>query len=198
MRSTVRYAVLLAILLALLAPVAVSADGSCPGSDPCVGTSTTGPCPDDPEASAECDQATPPYYIVINRNITCANRTGTGCAPFILQHPECKDCRSPECANIDVEQEVCRTQLVGQVPRGQTEVVYEMCCAGEAGNSWLFRLRLLDSEGNCPVDPQNEGWLEGLPPGTGVKLPAPAIVGGLSILGAGFLATGLVVRRRNR
>lgn len=198
MGSSIRIAVLIVILVGLLAPMAVMADGPCPGSNPCVGTSTTGPCPDDPEGSAECDQETPPYYVVINRNVECANRTGTGCAPFILKHPECKDCRSAECQAIDVEEEVCRAELAGLVAQGQTEVVYEMCCAGADDGSWLFRIRLLDSEGNCPLDPANSEWIEGLPPGTGVNLPAPLMVGGLAVLGAGFVATGLVIRRRSR
>jgi hypothetical protein len=41
-----------------------------------------------------------------------------------------------------------------------------------------------------------EDWTDGLPPGTGIDLPAPVIVAGLAALGAGLLAAGLVLRRR--
>jgi hypothetical protein len=39
-------------------------------------------------------------------------------------------------------------------------------------------------------------WEEGLPPDTGIDLPAPIIVGGLALLGAALLAVGTVMRRR--
>jgi hypothetical protein len=39
-------------------------------------------------------------------------------------------------------------------------------------------------------------WQDGLPPGTGIDLPAPVIVGGLAVIGAGLLAAGILVRRR--
>jgi hypothetical protein len=73
-----------------------------------------------------------------------------------------------------------------------------MCCACEVDpeGEWLFRIRLLDDAGDCPIDPDNPDWIEGLPPGTGIDLPAPLIVGGLAVLGAGLLAAGVVVRRR--
>jgi hypothetical protein len=35
-----------------------------------------------------------------------------------------------------------------------------------------------------------------LPPGTGIDLPAPVILGGLVAIGAVLLAAGLLVRRR--
>jgi len=209
MRKPVRIAALLFVMVALLAPMAAYADGPwgapcgcgpcvapCTG-DPCVGVSTTGPCPDDLELSKTCNQEAPPYYVVINRAVECPNRPGTGCSPFILKHPECTDCTSAAC-NIDVQAEVCKPKLTGKVARGETAILYEMCCGGTAGG-WRFRVRLLDSEGNCPLDPENSQWVEGrLPPGTGIDLPTPVIVGGLTLLGAAFLAVGVVIRRRAR
>jgi len=79
------------------------------------------------------------------------------------------------------------------VPEGQTEVVYEMC---QTGAGWRCRVRNLDSMGNCPIGGANPNWGTCQPPVTGINLPAPVIVGGLSILGAMFLAAGLVIRRR--
>jgi hypothetical protein len=194
MRSVVRIAALLIVLGVLLAMAATAyAQDGCCGSDPCVGVSTTGPCPDDLEKSKECLQTTPPYYVVINRNVECTNRTGTGCAPFILKHPEVTDCAA---SRVDVQAELCKDELLGKVPAGQTAVLYEMCCGGSAG--WKFRIRLLDNAGNCPIDPNNEDWVAGLPPGTGINLPAPVIVGGLALLGVAFLGVGIVVRRRTR
>jgi len=181
---------MLGVLLVVAA--AAYADGcGCP-NDPCVGISLTGPCPDDLEKSKECLQETPPYYVVINRKVECTNRTGTGCAPFILKH-DCTDCAT---CNVDVEKELCKDELRGKVPAGQTAVLYEMCCGGTAG--WRFRIRILDNAGNCPIDPNNKDWVAGLPPGTGINLPAPVIVGGLAFLGVAFLGVGIVVRRRTR
>jgi hypothetical protein len=195
MRSVVRIVALLVVLgVLLVAAAAAYAQDGCCGNNPCVGISLTGPCPDDLEASQECMQETPPYYVVINRNVECTNRTGTGCAPFILKHPECTDCAT---CQVDVEKELCKDELLGQVPADQTAVLYEMCCGGTAGG-WKFRIRLLDSEGNCPIDPTNREWVAGLPPGTGINLPAPVIVGGLTLLGVAFLGVGIVVRRRTR
>jgi hypothetical protein len=45
------------------------------------------------------------------------------------------------------------------------------------------------------VQPE-EGWYDGLPPGTGIDLPAPVIIGGLALMGGGLLAAGVLVRRR--
>ncbi|MBN1137366.1 MAG: hypothetical protein JXM73_12325 [Anaerolineae bacterium] len=202
MRSVVRIVALL-VALAVLLVVAAAAHADCCGccppppapcpSDPCVGISLTGPCPDDLEKSKECLLETPPYYVVINRQVECPNRTGTGCAPFILKHPECTDC---EACQIDVEKELCKDELLGKVPAGETAVLYEMCCDGAGG--WKFRIRILDNAGNCPLDPNNREWVTGLPPGTGINLPAPVIVGGLAFLGVAFLGVGIVVRRRTR
>ena len=36
----------------------------------------------------------------------------------------------------------------------------------------------------------------GYPPGTGVDLPAPYIIGAVAVVGAGLLAVGLVIRRK--
>jgi len=193
MRSVVRIVALLVALVALMVITAAAyADGCGTCNDPCVGISLTGPCPDDLEASKECLLETPPYYVVINRKVECTNRTGSGCAPFILKH-DCADCAN---CNVDVEKELCKDELLGKVPRDQTAVLYEMCCGGTAG--WKFRIRLLDNAGNCPVDPNNKDWVAGLPPGTGINLPAPVIVGGLAFLGVAFLGVGIVVRRRTR
>ena len=194
MRSVVRIVALL-VALALLLVVAATAyaqDGCC-GSNPCVGVSLTGPCPDDLEASKTCLLETPPFYVVINRNVECTNRTGTGCAPFILNHPEVTDCAA---STVDVQAELCKDELLGQVPAGETATLYEMCCGGAAG--WTFRVRNLDNAGNCPIDPNNPTWIAGLPPGTGINLPAPLIIGGLALLGVAFLGVGIVVRRRTR
>ncbi len=204
MRSVVRIVALLVMLGVLLVVAAAAyADGGCDGcaapppapcaSNPCVGISLTGPCPDDLEASKECLQETPPYYVVINRKVECTNRTGTGCAPFILKH-DCTDCAT---CDVDVEKELCKDELLGKVPKDQTAVLYEMCCGGTAGG-WKFRIRILDNAGNCPIDPNNRDWVAGLPPGTGINLPAPVIVGGLTFLGVAFLGVGIVVRRRTR
>jgi hypothetical protein len=148
------------------------------------------PCPAGPELSTECDPQPPPYYVVVNGKQDCLSRTGSGCSPFILGHPECTDCAT---CNADVQSELCEPYLTGVVPEGQTEVVYEIC---QTGAGWRCRVRNLDSMGNCPIDDANPNWGTCQPPVTGINLPAPVIVGGLSILGAMFLAAGLVIRRR--
>ena len=193
MRSVVRIVALLIVLgvLLVLAATAYAQDGCC-GGDPCVGISLTGPCPDDLEASKECLLEAPPWYVVINRQVECTNRTGTGCAPFILKH-DVADCAD---STVDVEAEVCKPELTGLVPAGQTAILYEMCCGGTAG--WTFRIHIVYPDGTCPIDPNNREWVAGLPPGTGINLPAPLIVGALAFLGVAFLGVGIVVRRRNR
>jgi len=175
---------LIVVLLVLLVPLLAYAQG---------------PCPDDPELSEDCDAEAPPYYVVINRDVEYLDRPGTGCQPIILKHPECEDCTSAECTAIDVEAEVCQTQLVGKVPTGETQVLYEMCCAcaSNPDGDWMFRVRLLDSAGNCPLDPENSEWVTDLPPGTGIDLPAPVIVGGLAVLGFALLAAGVGLRRHS-
>ena len=194
MRSVVRIVALLVALVALMVITAAAyADGCGTCNDPCVGISLTGPCPDDLEKSKDCLQTTPPYYVVINRKVECTNRTGTGCAPFILNHPEVTDCAT---STVDVQAELCQDELLGQVPAGETAVLYEMCCGGTAG--WTFRIRILNPDGTCPLDPDNSAWVAGLPPGTGINLPAPVIVGGLALLGVASLGVGIVVRRRTR
>ncbi len=183
MRSTVRVATLVLVLLALLVPLGTYASG--------------GPCPDDPELSRTCVNQAPPYYVVINRSVEYLypERPGTGCQPIILKHPECRDCYSPECTAIDVEAEVC--QFLPLPPPGPAPIVYEMCCACAINpqGEWLVRVRELQPDGSCPLRGNGE-WVEGLPPGTGIDLPAPIIVGGLAVAGAGLLAAGILVRRR--
>jgi hypothetical protein len=187
MRSTLRIMAFILVLLALLAPLAAYA--------------SDGPCPDDPVLSKECDTEIPPYYVVINRSVEhlYPERPGTGCQPIILKHPECQNCcQGAECLPpaIDVEKEVC--QYLPPPPTGETHVLYEMCCdcTTDPGGEWFFRVRLLQDDGTCPIDPENEGCYPGLPPGTGINLPAPVIVGGLAIIGAVLLAAGALVRRR--
>jgi hypothetical protein len=182
MRSTLRIAALILVLVALLLPLATYASG--------------GPCADDPVASANCVKDAPPYYVVINRSVEYLypDRPGSGCQPIILKHPECTDCISAECAAIDVEDEVC--QYLPPPAAGDTQIVYEMCCACAANpaGEWLFHVRELRPDGTCPLT--QEGWLRGLPPGTGIDLPVPVIIGALVVLGAGLLAAGVLVRRR--
>ena len=184
MRRSLTALSLLVVLLVLLVPLAANAQG---------------PCPDDPELSQNCDPEAPPYYVVINRDVEYLDRPGTGCQPIILNHPECEDCTSAECTAIDVEAEVCQTLLVGKVPAGETQTLYEMCCAYASNpeGEWMFRIRLLDSDGNCPIDPENPDWVTDLPPGTGIDLPAPIVIGGLAVLGIVLLAAAVGLRRRS-
>lgn len=182
MRSTLRIAAFLLVLVALLIPMAVSAQE---------------PCPDDPVLAADCNQTAPPYYVVINRSVEYLypDRPGTGCQPIILNNPDCTDCMTGDCATIDVEATVCST--LPAPPVGEEHIVYEMCCncATDPGGSWLVRVRDLQPNGSCPVR-EGSQWVPGLPPGTGIDLPTPVIVGGLATLGVGLLAAGLLVRRR--
>jgi hypothetical protein len=80
---------------------------------------------------------------------------------------------------------------------GADPILYELCCdCSTAEGSWKYRLREWRADGTCPVVQPQEGWLDGLPPGTGIDLPTPVIVGGLALIGAGLLAAGVLVRRR--
>ena len=74
MRLTFRSAAIALVLLLLLAPLT---------------TQASGPCPDDPELSKDCYPDTPPFYVVINRSVEDLDRTGSGCQPIILNHPNC-------------------------------------------------------------------------------------------------------------
>jgi hypothetical protein len=189
MRSTLRIAALILVALVLLLPLATYA--------------SNGPCPDDPVLSKDCLAETPPFYVVINRTFEDLTRPGSGCQPIILQHPDCKDCcgENRECAAArnDLQNTVCPllAQRVTWTQQDQTEVVYEMCCncvANPAGD-WVFTIHRLHQDGTCPVDPENV-CIPGLPPRTGIDLPAPVIIGGLVVLGAGLLAAAVLVRRR--
>jgi hypothetical protein len=186
MRSGLRVVALILVLLVLVVPLAAYA-------------SDGGPCPDDLEKAKDCNDTAPPYYVVINRSVEYLDRPGTGCQPIILKHPDCTDCSSGACTSIDVETEVCKPLLAGKVASGETAILYEMCCscASSSSGDWLFRVRLLDSAGNCPVDPENDDWITGLPLGTGIDLPTPVIVGGLAVIGLGLLAAGVGLRRRS-
>ena len=189
MRSTLRIAALLLVLTALLMPM--------------TGLASQGKCPDDP--NVPCVSETPPFYVVINRSFEDLNRTGSGCQPIILNHPNCVDCcgESRECAdaNFDVESRVCPmlARRVNWVSEGQTEILYQMCCncTDDGTGAWRFRIRELRSDGSCRISEQNPGCYEDLPPGTGIDLPAPLIIGGLATMGVALLATGMVVRRRS-
>jgi hypothetical protein len=182
MRQILRITALALVLLALLVPLAAYA--------------SDGPCPDDPEKSKNCNPKTPPYYVVTNRNeVHLTDRPGTGCQPFILKHPECTACTNaadPACSAINVDVEVCQAVMAPKgMPAGD---VYELCCncATNPNGDWVYRIRKYDGK-TCPSPGP---WNSGLPPGTGIDLPAPVIIGGLAVLGAGFLAAGVLVRRR--
>lgn len=186
MRSSLRAVGLILMLLVLLVPLAAHA-------------ASGGPCPDDLDLAKDCNTTAPPYYVVVNRSVEYLDRPGTGCQPIILKHPDCTDCTTGACTSIDIEAEVCKPLLAGKVATGETAVVYEMCCAcaSNPDGDWMFRVRKLDSDGNCPIDPENQDWITDLPLGTGIDLPAPVIVAGLAAIGLAFLATGVGLRRRS-
>ncbi len=162
-------------------------------------------CPDDPELSKDCNPKAPPFYVVVNRQFEDLSRPGTGCQPIILKHANCTDCcnlQDPACqaAEKDLQTRVCPV-LASRVDWSKstgTEVVYQMCCGSSTAcdGKWFFRMRLLQPDGTCPIDPDNKGCYDCLPPGTGIDLPAPLIIGGLAAIGAALLAAALVVRRR--
>ena len=145
----------------------------------------------------ECYPEAPPSYIVTNRaEAHLTDRPGTGCQPFIMANPTCIDCTSTSdgiCSVIDVDTDVCQAVMAAQsMPAGD---VYEMCCnciTDPAGN-WVYRIRYFD--GLTCSDPGE--WMDGLPPGTGIDLPVPLIIGGAVLLGGCLLAAGLLVRRRS-
>jgi len=171
---------------------------------PLVGYAQDVACPDDPDIP--CVSETPPFYVVINRDFEDLTRTGSGCQPIILNHPDVEDCCGESEALLeaeaDVEQNVCPLladrvawEELGDTP---TVIVYQMCCDCSADTSeWRYKVRLLQPDGTCPIDPANSGCYEDLPPGTGIDLPAPLIIGGLALIGAGLLAAGMMVRRRS-
>jgi hypothetical protein len=70
-----------------------------------------------------------------------------------------------------------------------------MCCdcATDPNGQWTYVEWELDGLGGCEVVGE---LTEGLPPGTGIDLPAPVIIGGLAALGAVLLAAGMLLRRR--
>lgn len=182
MRLSLRIPAIMLVLLALTVPLAAYA--------------ADGPCPDDPVLSETCLTEAPPYFIVTNRSEEhLADRPGTGCQPFILNHPDCLDCTDatdPACSTIDVDVEVCQAVMA---PRGLPEgAVYEMCCdcAADPAGTWVYRERYFDGD-SCP---EPGPWTRGLPPGTGIDLPAPVIISGLALIGAGLLAMGILLRRR--
>ena len=161
-------------------------------------------CPDNPELSKNCVSVAPPFYVVTNRTFEDLSRPGTGCQPIILNHPDCKDCCNLENAacnavETDMMTRVCPL-LAKRVDWSQSsgrETVYQMCC-GETplcqGNKWSYRIRELLPDGTCPI--RDETCYSCLPPGTGIDLPAPVIVGGLAVLGLALMGVGMVLRRR--
>ncbi|MGD8904334.1 MAG: hypothetical protein PVI67_12275 [Anaerolineae bacterium] len=179
MRSILRVSALILVLLALMMPLVAYAQV---------------PCPDD--LTVECLPDAPPYFVVTNREEEhLADRPGTGCQPFILANPDCKDCATDAaCLAIDINADVCEAVMAPRgLPAGD---VYEMCCACavDPTGDWVYRVWYFDGS-TCTLE--SEGWEEGLPPGTGIDLPAPLIIGGAVVLGAGLLAAGLLVRRRS-
>jgi hypothetical protein len=194
MRFTWRVTALILLLVILVVPLTAYASG--------------GKCPDDPVASKDCNPDTPPYYVVINRDFDALDREGSGCQPFILKHPECKDCctendATEDCmdAYLDVQERVCplvadRTDW--SMVDGESVVLYVMCCDcnANADGAWRFSIVNVYRDGGCEFDEENHCIL-GLPPGTGIDLPAPVIIGGLALLGVALVGTGVMVRRRS-
>ena len=181
MRTVLRISALILVLLALMMPLAVHAQV---------------PCPDDP--NVECLPTAPPYFVVTNRaEAHLTDRPGTGCQPFIMANPDCTDCTNaadPACSAIDVANDLCYEVMH---ERGlQAGTLYEMCCncATDPAGDWVYRVWDYDGLG-CEL--VSEGWQDGLPPGTGIDLPVPLIIGGAVLLGGGLLAAGLLVRRRS-
>ena len=179
MRTIVRFTAVVVLLVVLLVPL--------------MGYADDGPCPDDPVATENCATEAPPYFVVVNRSVEhlWPERPGTGCQPIILNHPECTDCSTAECDAIDIQAEVCV-----DLPAAAGDTLYVMCCncpSTDPEGAWKYRTYELDGAGACQMV---EDWTDGLPPGTGIDLPAPVIVAGLAALGTGLLAAGMVLRRR--
>jgi len=184
----VRIAALMLVFLLLLAPVAAQANG---------------PCPDDPELSADCLAEGPPFFVVVNRDFEDLDRAGTGCQPIILNHPDLEDCCAEDGdayeAVVDDLVEVVCPLLADKVDWDeQTEPVdvFAMCCdcATDAEGVWKYRTLALYEDGSCELS--DEECNDGLPPGTGIDLPAPLIVAGLALLGAVLVGGGALLRRR--
>lgn len=176
MRSTLRIVALIVVLLVLLVPL---------------GTYAAEPCPDDPTGTANCLDTAPPYFVVLNRSVEIFDRPGTGCQPIILEHAECQDCTAPECTDIDIADEVCQ-----YLPASAGDQLFVLCCncAVDPAGDWMYAEYELDGAGGCTM--VSEGMVEGLPPGTGIDLPAPIIVGALVLAAAVLVGAGLMVRRR--
>jgi hypothetical protein len=197
MRSTLRIVAAVVVLVVLLVPLTTFASGKPWHKSP-------GPCPDDPVASKNCAPDAPPYYVVVNRTFErLGPKYGTGCVPWILENPDCKDCTSnePACqaAAIDVEQIICGYEMPNAGAQAG-DVLYEMCCdcANNYKGDWVYRERILQynqatGAWECP-DPSD--WMPGLPPRTGIDLPTPIVVGGLARLGVVMVGAGFAVRRR--
>lgn len=189
MRFALRIAVLALVFLMLLAPIA--------------GYASDGPCPDDPELAKNCASQTPPFYVVSNRSFErLGSQYGTGCQPWILENPDCKACadESDAChaAAIDVEQLICGGEMPA-VGAQAGDILFEMCCNCPDDNpdgAWMYRERVLQERDGAWECPDPGPWVEGLPPETGIDLPAPIIVGGLALIGLALLAAGVMVHLR--
>ena len=194
MRFTLRIMSLPLVLLALLVPLAAYA--SCGPS-----------CPDQ---SVWCDPTKPDFYVVANREFDrLGPQYGTGCQPWILNNPTCKGWAStnPECtaAQADVTNRICDAGLLNaedaSLPAAATDqaTLFELYCDND---HWIYYERPL----TAVAGPSATGFLwdcgspagpnDYLPPGTGIDLPAPVVVGGLAAIGVGLLAAGVLVRRR--
>lgn len=192
MRSRLRIVALGLVLLVLLVPMAAYADG--------------GPCPDDPVGSKNCAKQAPPYYVVVNRSFErLGPEYGTGCQPWILENPDCKDCddQGGACfdAAVEVEQTICGFEMP-QAGAQEGDILIEMCCncASNPDGDWKWRERTLQRRTTTSGDiwecPNPGLWQDGLPPNTGIDLPALIIIGGLAIIGAALLGAGVFLRRR--
>ena len=170
--------------------------------DCCIGKD----CPDDPEATKSCHADAPPFYVVINRQFQDLSRPGTGCQPIILKNPGCTDCcdlQDPGCQDVldEMENRVCPL-LASRVDWSQVTgdvLVYQMCCGSpaECEGMWFYYIRELHPDGTCPIaSAPNDQCFDCLPPGTGIDLPAPVIIGGLVSIALGLLVAGLLLRRR--
>ena len=129
--------------------------------------------------------------MVLNRSVEIFQRPGTGCQPIILKHPECEDCNSPPCTSIDIEDEVCQ-----YLPAAAGDALFVLCCncATNPAGDWMYAEYELDGTGGCTM--VSNGFKLGLPPGTGIDLPAPIIIAALVLAAAVLVAAGLMVRRR--
>jgi hypothetical protein len=186
MRSALRITAFVFVLLMLLVPLASYASG--------------GPCPDDPVLSQNCYPDTPPFFVVSNRTFDrLGPQYGSGCTPWILENTDCKGCTGGSAECLAAEQEVNDIICAVEMPAAGAQpgdVLYELCCKCnvDPDGNWVYREWVFDGT-DCAANGPGP-WQKGLPPGTGIDLPAPIIIGGLALIGAALLAAGLLVRRQ--